>query len=149
MRCYLKILCQRITKKAAYSTGREVGLFVLEGVTVVNGAQTTGVIGSVYINSPGLISDAKVQIQMIDIGNADSDQAAQITKLSNTQNKIEGKDFASLDPTQERLRMELSLGGIQYLYKTGAKIENPEKEISFDEAIISQACLYRRTDRKY
>ena len=78
---------------------------------------------------------------MIDIGNADSDQAAQITKLSNTQNKIEGKDFASLDPTQERLRMELSLGGIQYLYKTGAKIENPEKEISFDEAIISQACL--------
>ena len=137
----IKILCQRITKKAAYSTGREVGLFVLEGVTVVNGAQTTGVIGSVYINSPGLISDAKVQIQMIDIGNADSDQAAQITKLSNTQNKIEGKDFASLDPTQERLRMELSLGGIQYLYKTGAKIENPEKEISFDEAIISQACL--------
>ena len=78
---------------------------------------------------------------MIDIGNADSDQATQITKLSNTQNKIEGKDFASLDPTQERPRMELSLGGIQYLYKTGAKIENPEKEISFDEAIISQACL--------
>ena len=104
----IKILCQRITKKAAYSTGREVGLFVLEGVTVVNGAQTTGVIGSVYINSPGLISDAKVQIQMIDIGNADSDQAAQITKLSNTQNKIEGKDFASLDPTQKDLEWSLA-----------------------------------------
>ena len=35
----IKILCQRITKKAAYSTGREVGLFALEGVSVVNGAQ--------------------------------------------------------------------------------------------------------------
>lgn len=137
----IKILCQRITKKAAYSTGRDVGLFALEGVSVVNGAQTTGVIGSVYIDSPETISNARIFIQMIDIGDADSKQAVQITKLSNTQNRIEGKDFASLDPTQERLRMELSLGGIQYLYKTGSKIDDPEHQITFDEAIISQACL--------
>ena len=137
----IKILCQRITKKAAYSTGRDVGLFALEGVSVVNGAQTTGVIGSVYIDSPETISNARIFIQMIDIGDAGSKQAVQITKLSNTQNRIEGKDFASLDPTQERLRMELSLGGIQYLYKTGSKIDDPEHQITFDEAIISQACL--------
>ena len=137
----IKILCQRITKKAAYSTGRDVGLFALEGVSVVNGAQTTGVIGSVYIDSPETVSNACIFIQMIDIGDADSKQAVQITKLSNTQNRIEGKDFASLDPTQERLRMELSLGGIQYLYKTGSKIEDIEHQITFDEAIISQACL--------
>lgn len=37
--------------------------------------------------------------------------------------------------------MELSLGGIQYLYKAGAKIEEPSRQISLEEAIISQACL--------
>ena len=37
--------------------------------------------------------------------------------------------------------MELSFGGIQYLYKAGAKIEEPERQISLEEAIISQACL--------
>lgn len=105
----IKILCKKITKKAAYSTDRNTGLFVLEGVSLVNGAQTTGTIGSVYAETPELLSSACVYIQMIDLGESNEGQASQITKLSNTQNRIEGKDFASLDPNQERLRMELSL----------------------------------------
>lgn len=136
----IKVLCKKITKKAAYSTNRNTGLFVLEGVSLVNGAQTTGTIGSVYSETPDLLSPACVYIQMIDLGDSNEGQAAQITKLSNTQNRIDGKDFASLDPNQERLRMELSLGGIQYLYKAGAKIDSPERQISLDEAIVAQAC---------
>lgn len=136
----IKILCKKITKKAAYSTDRNTGLFVLEGVSLVNGAQTTGTIGTVYAETPELLSTACVYIQMIDLGESNEGQASQITKLSNTQNRIEGKDFASLDPNQERLRMELSLGGIQYLYKAGAKIDTPERQISLDEAIVAQAC---------
>lgn len=136
----IKVLCKKITKKAAYSTDRNTGLFVLEGVSLVNGAQTTGTIGAVYAESPGLLNSACVYIQMIDLGEASEEQAVQITKLSNTQNKIEGKDFASLDPNQERLRMELSFGGIQYLYKAGAKVDSPERQISLDEAIVAQAC---------
>lgn len=136
----IKVLCKKITKKAAYSTDHNTGLFVLEGVSLVNGAQTTGTIGAVYAESPELLSSACVYIQMIDLGEASEEQAVQITKLSNTQNKIEGKDFASLDPNQERLRMELSFGGIQYLYKAGAKVDSPERQISLDEAIVAQAC---------
>lgn len=137
----IKILCNKITKKAAYSTSHDVGLFTLEGVSLVNGAQTTGVIGSMFIESPELIANARIFIQMIDIGEAGDQKSTQITKLSNTQNRIDSKDFASLDPNQERLRMELSFSGIQYLYKTGAKIDNPEHQISLDETIIAQACL--------
>lgn len=136
----IKVLCKKITKKAAYSTGRNTGLFVLEGVSLVNGAQTTGTIGSVYAETPELLGSACVYIQMIDLCDANEEQVAQITKLSNTQNRIEGKDFASLDPNQERLRMELSFDGIQYLYKSGSKIDSPEQQISLDEAIIAQAC---------
>ena len=137
----IKLLCKRITKKAAYSTSRDIGLFVLEGVSLVNGAQTTGAIGTVFTETPEALDSARVFVQMIELGDASEEQAIQITKLSNTQNRIDSKDFASLDPNQERLRMELSLGGIQYLYKSGAKIEEPDKQISLDEAIISQSCM--------
>lgn len=136
----IKVLCKKIIKKAAYSADRNTGHFVLEGVSLVNGAQTTGTIGAVYAEHPDLLSSARVYIQMIDLGEASEEQAVQITKLSNTQNKIEGKDFASLDPNQERLRMELSFVGIQYLYKAGAKVDSLERQISLDEAIIAQAC---------
>lgn len=136
----IKVLCKRISKKLAYSTDRSNGLFALEGVSLVNGAQTTGAIGSVYMETPEAVCNAYVFIQMIDLEAADEDQVIQITKLSNTQNKIENKDFASLDPQQERLRMELNFGGIQYLYKSGAKIDDMEHQISLDEAIIAQAC---------
>lgn len=136
----IKLLCKKITKKLPYSTGNNVGLFALEGVSLVNGAQTTGVIGAVCLENPELIESAKVFVQMIDLGDAENDQAVQITKLSNTQNRIDSKDFVALDPQQDRLRMELNLAGIQYLYKSSSKLDDPVHQISLDEAIVSQAC---------
>lgn len=136
----IKLLCKKITKKAAYSTDCKHGLFNLEGVSIVNGAQTTGTIGSVFAEDPESLSSAFVYIQMIDLGDTNNEQATQITRLSNTQNRIESKDFASLDPNQERLRMELSFGHIQYLYKPGSILDSPEQQISYDEAIVAQAC---------
>lgn len=137
----IKLLCKKITRKILHGTTREMGLFVLEGVSLVNGAQTTGTIGTLFTESPEILTTANVLIQIIDLGDSDEAQATQITKLSNTQNRIDGKDFASLDPNQERLRMELSFAGIKYLYKSGSKLDDPEHQITLDETIISQACL--------
>ena len=136
----IKLLCKKITKKILHGTSREMGLFVLEGVSLVNGAQTTGTIGSIYAETPELLDSANVLIQMIDLGESSEEQANQITKLSNTQNRIDGKDFAALDPQQERLRKELSFSGIQYLYKSGAVVDDLEHQITLDEAIVAQAC---------
>lgn len=136
----IKLLCKKITRKALHGTTREMGLFVLEGVSLVNGAQTTGTIGTIFAESPEILTSANVLIQMIDLGDSDEAQAAHITKLSNTQNRIDGKDFAALDRNQERLRMELSFAGIQYLYKSGAKLDDLEHQITLDETIIAQAC---------
>lgn len=137
----IKLLCKKITRKALHGTTREMGLFVLEGVSLVNGAQTTDTIGTIFAESPEILTSANVLIQMIDLGDSDEAQAAQITKLSNTQNRIDGKDFVALDRNQERLRMELSFAGIQYLYKSGAKLDDLEHQITLDETIIAQACL--------
>lgn len=136
----VKILCHKITRKAAYSADRATGLFVLEGASLVNGAQTTGAIGAVFSESPEALEKAKVFVQIIDLGEAEESQATQITKLTNTQNRIDGKDFAALDPEQERLKRELSFSGIQYLYKPGAIVDDISQQISLDEAIVAQAC---------
>lgn len=136
----IKMLCRKITRKVAYSTDRSTGLFVLEGVSLVNGAQTTGAIGIAYAEKPEAVERAKVFIQMIDLGDAGEEQATQITKFTNTQNRIDSKDFAALDPVQERIKTELSFANIQYLYKAGASVEDKAHQIALDEAIIAQAC---------
>ena len=137
----IKLLCKKIHRKALESTDNKTGLFKLEGVSLVNGAQTTGCIGSAYAEAPEKVSAASVLIQIIDLSQADESVDKQITKLSNTQNRIENRDFASLDPTQERIRQELSLINYTYLYKSGDKVSDPESQFTFDEAIVALACL--------
>ena len=137
----IKLLCKSIQRKAKDSTTNVTGLFALEGVSLVNGAQTTGTIGSLFLNNPEQVSKAIVMIQIIDLSSVDTETTTQITRLSNTQNRIENKDFAALDPEQDRLRTELTFAHYSYLYKSGDKITNLEKQISFDEAIVALACL--------
>lgn len=137
----IKILCKKITRKAAYASNTRTGLFSLEGVSLVNGAQTTGTIGNAIKENKELVSKATVFVQLIDLSNADESARRQITKLSNTQNRIENKEFAALDPQQERLKTDLGFSNIHYLYKSGAKVEDHEHQISIDEAIVALACL--------
>ncbi len=137
----IKLLCKAIKRKAKDSTTNATGLFALEGISLVNGAQTTGTIGSLFLDNPEQISKAIVMIQIIDLSSVDSETTTQITRLSNTQNRIENKDFAALDPEQDRLRTELTFTHYSYLYKSGDKITNLERQISFDEAIVALACL--------
>lgn len=138
----IKLLCKTIHRKAKDATTNATGLFMLEGVSLVNGAQTAGSIGTVFIENPEQVSKANVMVQIIDLSQASVETATQITKLSNTQNRIENRDFASLDPTQEKLRQELSFSHYTYLYKGGDKVTDPETQVTFDEAIVALACLH-------
>lgn len=137
----IKLLCKNITRKAKDSTNHNTGLFALEGVSLVNGAQTTGSIGSIFLEKPEQLSKAFVMIQIIDLSGASEEAAVQITKLSNTQNKIESKDFVTLDPEQERIRSELAFSHYTYLYKSGDKLSDPNTQVCLDEALVALACV--------
>ena len=138
----IKILCKKITRKAKTSTTNATGIFHLEGVSLINGAQTAGCIGSVYKEDPAKLEKAVVMVQMIDMSEMTDAMGNAITKLSNTQNRIENRDFAAQDPTQDRIKRELLFSHYQYLYKTGDEITDPHTQISFDEAIVALACLF-------
>lgn len=136
----IKLLCRKIIKKPLRGCDNRIGIFHLEGVSLVNGAQTTGSIGSVFATSSSSVAKAKVLIQMVELGTNKQKEATQITRLTNTQNRIEGKDFAALDPQQERIRKDLQFYGIEYFYKTGASVNDGARQISLEEAIVAQAC---------
>ena len=138
----LKALCSNISRKVINSTDTKTGLFSIEGLALVNGAQTTGVIGTVYLEKPDQLKNVDVMIQLISLEGTPAEYDAQITKFSNTQNRIENKDFASLDPEQDRLAKELTFENIEYLYKSGSNIRLPETELSIDEAIVGLACFH-------
>jgi AIPR protein len=70
----------------------------------VNGAQTTGSIGSITALAEQPSTDLQVAIRFVK-SNRDS-TIANIVRYNNSQNKIQAADFRSTDPIQERLRTE-------------------------------------------
>ena len=137
----VKALCSKVSRKAAHSTDNKTGIFSLEGLALVNGAQTTGIVGSLYEDYRENIANTSIFIQLIDLNNTPPQYDIQITKFSNTQNRIDNKDFASLDPQQNRLYVELSFENVEYLYKSGSSLLNAQNQVSIDEAIIALACF--------
>ena len=58
-------------------------------------------------------------IRLISLENCPEAFDREITRTNNTQNRIERRDFVALDREQERIRNELHLEAIMYVYKSG------------------------------
>ena len=137
----IKIIAEKIDKAPIGGSDRNIAILRLEGISIINGAQTTGCLYEVYKSTPEKIRDAKVQVQLISLTNLDSNMAEKITKLSNTQNKIENKDFAVQDPVQEQLKRDLAIDGIKYIYKQGEDdTELTDCTCNIDDAAIALGC---------
>ena len=94
------------------SSGRT--LLKIKGLSIVNGAQTTGAIGSIGKNPD---DSATVQARFVKCSNNDTLKA--IIQYNNSQNPIEVTDFRSNDHVQDRLRGEFS--NIEHCYYNGAR----------------------------
>lgn len=63
-----------------------------------------------------------------------------ITRASNTQNRIDARNFVALDPEQERIRTELLLDKINYEFREGEPLESLVDGFEFIEAVTTLAC---------
>lgn len=97
-------------------SGREGGGTVLKGISVINGAQTTGSIGSVDV-SKAKLGDVKLLCRIIEC--SDQDTIDNIVKYNNTQNLITTWDQFSNDPDQKRISAEFTDLGFSYNRKRG------------------------------
>jgi hypothetical protein len=137
----ITVLADTIAKKPIGGGDRRSGAFVCEGVTIVNGAQTVGCIGAASRKDAEAVAKARVPIRFISLEEGPAELAGQVTRATNTQNRIERRDFVSLDPEQERLRMELLLeDGKVYTLKTGEPDPAHDTGCSVTEATVALAC---------
>ena len=91
----------------------------INGLSIVNGAQTTGAIGSL----PDRPDESMyVPIRLIKCSNPDT--IAEIVKYNNSQNKINAPDFRSNDQYQKRITGEFtSLKDVQYSARRGGSAD--------------------------
>jgi AIPR protein len=143
----ITIVCDSIDKAIYGAPKRDVGLFKCEGVSIVNGAQTVGTIGTTLSDSktaedqPGWI-----QVRIISLDKAPPDFDRRITRATNFQNAVRGRDFAAMDPTQQRLATEFALDRQTYAYKSGESDPQGEQGCSITEATQALACAQDAVD---
>ena len=110
-------LCERIEPKNG--TAKEK-VFSIRGFSIVNGAQTVASTARFVEDFPAKdISAARVMITLIK-ADADGTFGKAVTRARNHQNPVHLANFAALDDDQQRLRRQLALLGITYVYKAEA-----------------------------
>lgn len=132
-------LCSSIKKKPLGGPARESGTFECRDFKIVNGAQTAGAIAYAAKKHPTSVTQARVPIRIVSLEKSPDNFEREITRYNNTQNRIERRDFAALDPEQERIRIELQLEEVRYTYKSGELISG-ETGCDLVDATIARAC---------
>ncbi|MFF5668436.1 AIPR family protein [Streptomyces griseofuscus] len=138
------VLCDSI--RVSYFARRAVGQPVrleLVNARVVNGAQSVASVHYAYGLNPDAIMEARVSLRVICLDGAPDDLAQRITQATNTQNHVEPRDFAALDPQQGIIRQDFALSlGKTYVLKRGELEPAPAAGCTVAEAAFALACAY-------
>jgi hypothetical protein len=135
------ILCNSINPIPAKTIGKTTGMFECKGLTIINGAQTVGSLGIALDKFPDKLEKSKVFVRLIPLEHSPENFGNRITVASNTQNKIEKRDFVTLDSEQKRIRTELLLTNINYHYKrTDEVVPYDENNCTLEEGTVAIAC---------
>lgn len=105
------------------------GKFVLSGLSIINGAQTTGAIGSL----PSSVDLKGVRIMARVVQSTSSALIGDIVKFNNTQNKITSWDSYGNDEQQAEIQRQFKLHHYDYNYKRG--FESNGAILSIDSCI--------------
>ncbi|WP_370094532.1 AIPR family protein [Bradyrhizobium yuanmingense] len=144
----ITIICDSVVKSLTGSPGTALGLFNCKGVSVVNGAQTVGVIGTSLPQggvAPETVKSSAfehswVQVRIISLEKCPPGFDRQITQATNFQNAVVRRDFAAMDPVQHRLATDFSLDGRRYVYKSGEEDPHGDDGCSITEATQALGC---------
>ncbi|MCD0443200.1 AIPR family protein [Glycomyces sp. A-F 0318] len=141
----ITVLCESIQRSA---TGRltpgSSGDFLLKGASIVNGAQSVAAIHRAYssVERPEGAEPARIKITAIEVGAGNQGFADRITEATNTQNRIQQRDFAAQDQMQQHLKEAmLRTLGKEYSIKQGeATSIAPDEGCAIEEALEALAC---------
>jgi hypothetical protein len=136
----ITIIAKRVAKTLAHGADTDHGIFHCEDLSVVNGAQTDATIGRFAESSKKPIDKALVPIRMVSLENAPESFGDSVTKTNNRQNRIEIRDFVSLDQEQIRIKTELILDGIDYQVLRSDGFKSSATSFDLVESTTALAC---------
>lgn len=108
----ITLVAEDAVKAPGGAATRAAGNFSFRGASIVNGAQTISSIAKV--DNDGALGNVRVSIRVILLDKAPAGFGGEVTRTNNLQNRVEARDFVVQDPEQKRLRMEMSMEGIDY-----------------------------------
>lgn len=137
------VLCESIDKAPLGGLERRQGTFGLKGFSVVNGAQTVGTLARAFRQGKHAELDAvRVMVRFISLEGSAEDFGERVTRATNTQNVIGGRDFVVFDPEQTRLRDDFSVDNLIYAIRSGEARPDFAEGCAFDEAAVALACAH-------
>lgn len=128
-----------LRKPISLGDQKESAYWKVGNLKIVNGAQTTGSIAKAYSKDPKAVRQAYVQVKVISLEHAPIDIANRITTATNTQNRVEAKDFLALDPRQDGIAESMKKLGIQYCYRRGERVADPTRGLEVQELAMALA----------
>lgn len=119
--------------------GKESSFWRVGNIKIVNGAQTTGSIYAAFLKRPTIVKKGYVQIKVISLQNSPLELSSKITTATNTQNKVEAKDFLALDEMQNGLAESFKKIGVQYVFRRGDKVVDDALGLDVQELAMALA----------
>lgn len=141
----ITLIADKVKKSMAGGNAKDIGSFQLNNISVVNGAQTVSSIGVTSESKKEKLIKVKVPIKIISLENTEQDFGSYVTKNNNRQNRIENRDFVSLDDQQIRLRTELAIDGIEYCIVRSELFKPTELSFDLNEATTALACVSKQS----
>ncbi len=137
----ITVLASRVKPQPLGSGTQDSRVFECEGASVVNGAQTVGSIVAAIGGGGVDAKNARVSVRIISLEGLPETFGSELTRATNTQNRIESKDFVAQDPQQGRIQQELYLEkNKRYVYRSGDAAPLPDQGCTFEEAAVALAC---------
>lgn len=134
------LICRSI-RPGALDESRAKGVFHLDGVSIINGAQTVGTVAQEplahYDAHP-----AEVLVTCIELPSDETGFADDVTRYRNSQNAVSPQDFAALDDNQESWRRTLQSEGVTYIVKRSA-VDGPADDNTFSLLDAAEARALR------
>lgn len=139
-------LCETIYELHPRDPNRETGKFRVQGLSIINGAQTVGAIAKQSIAHYDA-HRAMVMATFVCLAHAPDGFGERVTQARNRQNAVDLEDFAALDERQTVWRQTLKMAGVEYVVKHGED-DPPPSSTSFStrELVPYLACTITTND---
>lgn len=121
------------------------GTFHCVNMSIINGAQTVGTIGALFIEENGseeiceILGSTYVPTRLITC-NASSEELSdskfpeKLIRANNRQNKIESRDFITLETNQKRIQSEIALLSYKYNLHRSEQTDHDDSNLDIEEA---------------